>query len=256
MTIVEEIQKWLDAIEENLQDKKKFEAGAMLLLRMNKNRYMYNFMLKTWKTAVSKQKLVYELKKHLTIKLSGVTLQQIEQMKPKVEAIGKELEAKKGSPIFKGKRKDHDRLPSEVQVIYKEVDNIRLKMRSLHEKLKMMRDAPPCDRHEYTLQLINLDKRYHELWQRYDEFVVTETVKEETYSAQAQTDVITVVSSCRSYISKNTKKLKALQGDPLRLSDYETLRKQMARRYEEAVKLGARFSEKYQNNLRELGVIE
>lgn len=257
MTIAQEIQVWLGKSEINLASNISFEAGARLLLRCNSNRYMYNSLIKSWRMPSSKRTLVVELQKHLKIQLSGVTLAQIQEMQPKVDAIGEEVAKTEKSPTFRGKRPDHDALPSNIQAIYKEVDNIRLKMRSLHERLKAMRNAPPCDRHEYTLQLIDLDKRYHEQWERYDHWK-PEQAKAETPSPvkheSEQQDTLAVVSSCRSYISKNLSKLELLKKDPTKLSDYEALRVEISRRYKTAVSLGAEFTPAYRTRLIELGI--
>ena len=257
MTIAQEIQVWLGKSEINLASNISFEAGARLLLRCNSNRYMYNSLIKSWRMPSSKRTLVVELQKHLKIQLSGVTLAQIQEMQPKVDAIGEEVAKTEKSPTFRGKRPDHEALPSNIQAIYKEVDNIRLKMRSLHERLKAMRNAPPCDRHEYTLQLIDLDKRYHEQWERYDHWK-PDTAKAETPSpdnpVSEPQDTLAVVSSCRSYISKNLSKLELLKKDPTKLSDYESLKMEISRRYKTAVSIGAEFKDAYRARLKELGI--
>lgn len=261
MTIAQEIQVWLGKSEINLASNISFEAGARLLLRCNSNRYMYNSLIKSWRMPSSKRTLVVELQKHLKIQLSGVTLAQIQEMQPKVDAIGEEVAKNEKSPTFRGKRPDHDALPSNIQAIYKEVDNIRLKMRSLHERLKAMRNAPPCDRHEYTLQLIDLDKRYHEQWERYDHWKPEPDKCNPADPSPVQTvtdtqDTLAVVSSCRSYISKNLSKLELLKKDPTKLSDYESLRVEISRRYKTAVSLGAEFTPVYRARLNELGIDE
>lgn len=257
MTTAQEIQVWLGKSEINLASNISFEAGARLLLRCNSNRYMYNSLIKSWRMPSSKRTLVVELQKHLKIQLSGVTLAQIQEMQPKVDAIGEEVAKDEKSPTFRGKRPDHEALPSNIQAIYKEVDNIRLKMRSLHERLKAMRNAPPCDRHEYTLQLIDLDKRYHEQWERYDHWK-PEQAKAETPSPvkpeSEPQDTLAVVSSCRSYISKNLSKLELLKKDPTKLSDYEALRVEISHRYKTASSMGAEFTPAYRARLNELGI--
>lgn len=259
MTLAEKIQNWLDSSDQNTANQLSFANGALMLLQCNSNRYMYNSLLKSWRMPSSKRTLVVELRKHLRILLSGVTTAQIVQMQPKVDAIGEELEKTETSPSFRGKRPDHDALPSDIQAIYKEVDNIRMKMRSLHERLKSMRNAAPCDRHEYTLQLIDLDKRYHKQWERYDTWKPEDTKTDAVPSSIVQSvtepqDAISTVSSCRSYISKNLSKLEELSKDPIRLSDYESLRMEITRRYKTAVSLGAEFKESYRQKLLSLGV--
>ena len=259
MTTAQEIQVWLGKSEINLASNISFEAGARLLLRCNSNRYMYNSLIKSWRMPSSKRTLVVELQKHLKIQLSGVTLAQIQEMQPKVDAIGEEVAKDEKSPRFRGKRPDHEALPSNIQAIYKEVDNIRLKMRSLHERLKAMRNAPPCDRHEYTLQLIDLDKRYHEQWERYDHWKPEPDKINPADPSPIQTvtdtqDKLAVVSSCRSYISKNLSKLELLKKDPTKLSDYEALRVEISHRYKTAVSMGAEFTPAYRARLNELGI--
>lgn len=162
-------------------------AGAELLLRLNRNRILYNNILRN--PARLADKLEYELKKHLQIRLDGLTLQEVSEMNQKViPAAAATLAAGEpgktapdgGKPnaLYHGKRPDHDQLPEEIRAIYDQGGEIYQRIRDTYNTLMQMADAEPCDRYEYLKILGDLDRRYREGWERYDHYTAPETTAE------------------------------------------------------------------------------
>ena len=168
-------------------------AGAELLLRLNRNRILYNNILRN--PARLANKLEYELKKHLQIRLDGLTLQEVSEMNQKVipAAAATLPAAEPGKPepnggkphaLYHGKRPDHDQLPEEIRAIYDQGGELYQRIRDTYNTLMQMADAEPCDRYEYLKILGDLDRRYREGWERYDHYtapaVPTEAKQPET----------------------------------------------------------------------------
>lgn len=168
----QKIQDWLNTppMERDIA------AGATMLLQLNRNRVLYtNIMNRPERFA---DKLEYELRKHLQIRLDGMTLADVVKMErevmPRVErtlkdapVISTDAELPKGT-IARGKRPDHDKLPAEIQALWDgNIENYH-KVRDLHHRLKEMEAAPPCDRYEYLKLLDEADRRYRENLARYD----------------------------------------------------------------------------------------
>lgn len=267
--ITDEIRAWLD-MPDNVTVEKKFRQGTMLLLQLTGNKYQVNYLNKGWNSNVQKSKLIYELNKHLRIKLSGITLRQIQEMQPEVERIGKEIYVETvpaetpnyenpsvaPSKPIRGKRPDHDLLPPEIQALYVETHKLLQKERSLHERLKLMSDAKPCDRHEYVTMLINLDKRRIEDWKKYDNYVIGQDTKVSA-PVQAAPNVAvdaTSIGTIRTFLSRNIDKAINLKDDEMHIVDYTKLLAELQSKYETATALGAKFSNKTIKNLQEAGV--
>lgn len=162
-------------------------AGAELLLRLNRNRILYNNILRNPERLADK--LEYELKKHLQIRLDGLTLQEVSEMNQKViPAAAATLAAGEpgktapngGKPhaLYHGKRPDHDQLPEEIRAIYDQGGELYQRIRDTYNTLMQMADAEPCDRYEYLKILGDLDRRYREGWERYDHYTAPEVPTE------------------------------------------------------------------------------
>ena len=74
-----------------------------------------------------------------------------------------------------GKRADHDSLPIEIQALYVENGNIIHKMRELHMRLRSLSvenaTCPDSERYPFLKELIRLDKKLHENWDKYDHYI-------------------------------------------------------------------------------------
>ena len=274
--ITDKIRAWLD-MPDNVTKEQNFREGTLLLLQLSGNKYQVNYLNKGWKSNVQKSKLIYELNKHLRIKLSGITLQQIKEMQPEVERIGRDIAGETTSMAptnmaeessthkpMRGKRPDHDQLPPEIQALYVETNKLLQKERSLHERLKLMNDAKPCDRHEFVTMLINLDKRRIEDWKQYDNYVIGQEAKDvsgkEPKTPSTSQSVnnaaidATSIGTIRTFLSRNIDKAIQLKSDELQIVAYTKLLAELQSKYETATALGAKFSDKTIKNLQEAGV--
>lgn len=246
--LTQDIRLWLDSP----QEQRSLEQGAEMLLRLNRNRYMNAQILRRANFA----KLEYELRKHLRIRLEGLTAREVALMEqnhlPRISTmldaqpiINADADYNAGN--FSGRREDHDELPKDIQDLYERNGEIYFKMKQIYETLKGMEDATPCDRHEYLLQLIELDKEYRENWNAYDTWsaVAAGSAKD---AAQAPTP--NQLQAARKYLSENKPKLAEAEGDAA-----EKLRSKMQQRVQLLVTAGQSFDPDYKSELESLGLV-
>jgi beta-phosphoglucomutase-like phosphatase (HAD superfamily) len=78
----------------------------------------------------------------------------------------------------KGKREDHDQLPEDIQALYVENLSLLQQMRELHLQLRNLSldnvTCPDSERYPFLKELINLDKRMHANWDKYDHYILTD----------------------------------------------------------------------------------
>lgn len=246
--LTNDIQQWLNSP----QEQRSLEQGAEMLLRLNRNRYMNAQILRRANFA----KLEYELRKHLKIRLEGLTTREVDLMEqnhlPRISAMLEaqpviDADADHNAGNFSGRREDHDELPEDIQAIYERNGEIYFKMKQIFETLKGMENATPCDRHEYLLQLIELDKEYRENWNAYDTWsaVAAGSAKD---AAQAPTP--NQLQAARKYLSENKPKLAEAEGDAA-----DTLRSKMQQRVQLLVTAGQSFDPDYKSELETLGLV-
>lgn len=240
------------------RDERDYERGALLLLQLNRNRFMHARLLrrKNW------DKLEYELKKHLNIRLEGLTTREVQEMeKRELPRIRLSMEARR--PIlstdkdftggtYKGRREDHDNLPAEVQALYERNADLYFKMKQTFETLKTMEDQTACDRHELLTILVGLDKEYRQNWNAYDTFGnEAADPASETGEAEAQTTATPQqVNAARKYLSQNKTKVATLEGEAA-----ETLLAKMQQRVNLLLSAGQTFAKEQQEELAALGLI-
>lgn len=249
-----ELQQYLSSP----RDERDYERGALLLLQLNRNRFMHARLLrrKNW------DKLEYELKKHLNIRLEGLTTREVQEMeKRELPRIRLSMEARR--PIlstdkdftggtYKGRREDHDNLPAEVQALYERNADLYFKMKQTFETLKTMEDQTACDRHELLTILVGLDKEYRQNWNAYDTFGnEAADPASETGEAEAQTTATPQqVNAARKYLSQNKTKVATLEGEAA-----ETLLAKMQQRVNLLLSAGQTFAKEQQEELAALGLI-
>ena len=241
----QQLQAWLDTPS----DSRDLATGAELLLRLNKNRWMHQMILKKRNFT----KLEYELKKYLRIRLEGLTKREVVAMEQTVLPLAIES-INAGAPVistddempegnYRGKRPDHDTLPQELQELYERNGDIYFKIKQLFETLQQMENDTPCDRHEYLKQLDELDKTYRQNWETYDTWsaVTSGPVQPVTDAPTAQQ-----LQAARKYVSSNKKKLEET-GD-------KALREKIQQRIDLLLSADQGFDEDYQKELEELGL--
>ena len=241
----QQLQAWLDTPS----DSRDLATGAELLLRLNKNQYLHNMILRKRNFT----KLEYELRKYLNIRLKGLTKREVVAMEQAVIPLAKaSLDA--GVPVistedempegnYRGKRPDHDTLPQNLQDLYERNGEIYFKIKQLFETLQQMENDTPCDRHEFLKQLDELDKTYRQNWETYDTWsaVTSGPVQPVTDAPTAQQ-----LQAARKYVSSNKKKLEET-GD-------KALREKIQQRIDLLLSADQGFDEDYQKELEELGL--
>ena len=174
--LTQEITDWLNTPKAD----RDIVAGATMLLKLNSNRFLYaNILRRPDKFA---DKLEYELRKHLHIRLDGMTNADVVRLEAKVIPQAKKTLATPPAVVStdaelpeaktaRGRRDDHERLPAQVQALWD--DNFRLyaQIKDLFERLKQMEKAQPCDRYEYLKILDETDKKYRRNLELYDNYV-------------------------------------------------------------------------------------
>lgn len=249
--ITKEIQDWLASTNPDIP------AGATLLLRLDGNRFLYRNIIAS--PAKMLPKLTYELRKHLMIRLDGLTTAQVAALDKEVEQMPIP-EKVNDSPLY-GKRTDHDSLPPKVQEWFSEAHALLLDMRSIHEKLKLMKSEKPCDRYPWLKEMVAKHRRRRQLFALYDNYdPTTEEVDQEQTEAKDgggdgdEKSVATrKVIAARTYISQGKARLAALisQGRDDEAAD---LRNKLATRLALLAKVGSPVGQAVTEELEALGV--
>lgn len=252
-----DIQRWLDTPA----SERDIEVGATLLLKLNRNRILYNNVMRKPQKFLGK--LEYELKKHLRIRLDGFTLREVALMEQQViPAVTKvladgapieptgEVAADGQQPKYVGKRGDHDTLPEDVQALYVRNGEVWGKIKETYETLKQMEKSPACDRYEHLKVLTELEAEYRANWERYDHYDAANNVAADGSGKEISAADVT---AARKYLSTNKSKLAALaeKGDE---DKFLALKDKMQQRIATILTSGGTFDAEYQQSLEELGL--
>ncbi len=235
--LTKQIQDWLDAPE----SERLTSVGAELMLRLNRNRVLYQNIMR--RPDKMKAKLVYELKKHLRIRLDKKTIEDVATMSRKLMPAAQELLATHEQAEHSGKRSDHDTLPDDIRTLYDKNGAIYDKIKQTYNELLSMEDSAPCDRYEQLCVLADLDAKYRANWKLYDTFS-PDTVPSEN-GEQSPADVAKSVSAARKYISENLKKLCETEN----IDDRGELHAKIQQRIDHILSTGATFADKYRQKL-------
>ena len=232
-------------VEEWLSKKKHTEAeladGAMMVLQCNRNRAMYNTMMR--KPSHYEEKMVYELKKHLVYLQNDMNLEDVKNMEKQIlpvitkaiadteAAADKEAEPDNPVPedsflpapalsseepyeqtdaiVARGKRTDHDTLPEAIRAIWDKNAERYKKIKQAHETCKTLTAA--CDRYEFTKAIAELWADYKKDFDTYDHYVLLpvndEAGKDKTEEMQLSAEDLRQINAARPYISNNLPKL-------------------------------------------------
>ena len=188
--LTQQLQQWLEAKAED----RDIATGAMLLRKLVRNLiFAANFERNPQRHMKMAE---YQLSKFLPMRLAQVTHEDVQRMTKKVASINadhqldKPLPGAKNTPEKKriektvafrvGKRPDHDLLPEEIQAYYAENLSVMQNMRACHAQLVILSSqekqsvCPDGDRYPFVKEIIALDERYRQNWQRYDEYPAQE----------------------------------------------------------------------------------
>ncbi|MDR2913418.1 MAG: hypothetical protein LBV74_01050 [Tannerella sp.] len=259
--LLEQIKKVLDTPD----DKLDIASAAALLLKFSKNRILNENIIRRQNVG----KLKYELRKYYDYHASEALRKEVATIETDAKIIVEEtlpaLEQKEQGPL-NGLRPDHDRLPEEIKALAIENRNDYPRMRKLHEQLKLLANARPCDRYPLLQELKKLDSKVRENWDAYDAFIIPPVnsdeqqgndgeaaqINEEEASPSAPVDA-KKISAARKYLSDNKPKLATLKAQEDQTA-YIALRDKMQERLSLLIQADAGISEEYLAELKAIGV--
>lgn len=261
------MQAWLSAPAEG----RDIREGAEMLLRLTRNRILHANILRRPDKMASK--LEYELKKHLRIRLDGLTRRDVALMEREVMPRAEELlaaggppdaegglpeissEADQPAPVHEGRRADHDALPEEIRRLWDDNAGIWFRIKQTYNTLLSMEHAAPCDRYDHLKMLDELDRRYRDNMARYDAYAGTAGAEmpDGGSGADAPAPTAAEVSAARKYLSTNRAKLEAAvaEGDDDKAGK---IRETMQQRVDTVLRAGESFKQDYRDALAALGL--
>lgn len=248
--LTQQLRDWLETAPE-LRD---IRAGAELMLRLNRNRALYNSVLA--KPDKYTPKLEYELRKYLRMRLDGMTSDRVAAMEaevmPAVEKIVKEAAVTTSAELpeaktARGKRADHDSLPDGVKALWDRNSERMRKIVLLFNELKAMSDSQPCDRYERLKLMVEAEAAYRADMARYDAWRpgMPEQAPEPEQAAVVTPD------NARKSVSRQLKAMAASKpGEPA----YEAALERLRAYVDIVISDGGTFSAKTVAALKEAGI--
>lgn len=255
------MQAYLDAKPED----RNVIDGATMLLALNRNRIFFQNVVR--KPERFADKVEYELKKHLAIRLDRKTIADVATMN-KVVIPAAQATIAEGAPVIstdndlpaegtvaRGKRSEHEQLPDEIKALWDECTPLWFKIKELFELLKGMENSPACDRFEYLQQLDECDKKYRANMQAYDAYVTgsSTTMNNSPKVEENPADITKKVNAARKYLSDNKKKLVDLKSSDEK--KYTLLLAKVQERYEYLISTGNAVDAEQVNELVDLGLL-
>ena len=221
--LTDDMVKWLRSEHESDE---MILKGAVMLLRVNRNRGLYERIVRQPKRGL--KKLEYELRKHVNMRLDGYTIEDVEKLDseitPQIEAaISSEKidddadtgdapsgeETSNAATVITGKRPDHDQLPEEIQAIWVKNAERWHKIKETYNLLLTLN--APCDRYEYLKLLKDAWYNYKADMARYDDFRGTmDEMVTVVKGGQLTEDDQRDIDVAQSYISRNLPVLQEL----------------------------------------------
>jgi len=263
------------------ENERVIAEGAMLLLRLDRNKARYDSYIRNRNIPIYRQGLFARLEHHLKIRLDGLTVEEVARMEPVADEAAKAVEQaavvnEAGEVIdHRGKRADHDRLPEKAQLQYRENLAIMNRMRRLRAEIDIKRQqgAMPCDLYELLKQLLDLDAQRLKNWADYDAAVPVPPAEGEPAKPDAGTaasesaettpadaaegnaaDAAKEMGSARTYISRNLAGLEDLARDETKQVEFATKKEAMQKRYARLVELGGNVKDETVARLNALGI--
>ena len=213
--VTQAVQDWLNTPVEQ----RDLRTGADLMLSLNRNRALYNSVLS--RPAKFMDKMVYELRKYLRIRLDNMAVADVIRMEERVMPAAKEIVTKLAvisaddeigeGVIARGKRADHDSLPQDIRALWDRNITLSRQIVLLFNELKAMADCQPCDRYEKLVILDKADKEYRANFARYDNFKLDESALMNDHTPQIEPilDPEKARANARKNLSKYIKKLES-----------------------------------------------
>lgn len=223
----EEIARWLDSEHTS---KKQIEAGAMLLLKLNRDQGMFQRIMRRPDREV--KFLEYKLRRFLRLRQDGQTIRDVisldKEITPEIAAAvmsnSEESDVDKlpvvdpaihdgdtGCVVHKGMRPDHDKLPENIKAIWPANAERWKKIKEAFEACKSLTE--PCDRYEYLKVLKETWYKYKQEMARYDDYRLTDDKGSDGTTEQTPTltpEQEKELGNADSYISKNLPQMQQL----------------------------------------------
>lgn len=226
--------------------------GAQLLLSLNRNRALYNSIMR--KPRLLASKLEYELRKYLRIRLHDASVSDLKKVEaevmPRVSAlvtdapvISVDQELPQAS-VARGRRQDHDSLPDSIRALW-DTNAVRYrKIVLLFNELKAMSDSMPCDRLEKLLILDETEAAYRKDMAAYDAYDATAPAPVEEAPEVSTEDA---VIAARKNVSKYRK---ALASTPRGSEKYYSLVRRLEGAVAVVIQSGGSFTPSVLDDLR------
>lgn len=238
------IQAWLDTPPAE----RSLEVGAILMLQSNRNRTLHQNVVRRENFA----KIEYELIKYMGDKYKKCDAPTVEKLEEELTIV-----ATTQKEESTGKREDHDALPHEIQAIYSRNSEVYARMRSLHERLKVLsgNGFTPCDRFPHLKELLALDTELRLNWDKYDNYVIgSETKKAEKKLTTGSPLDVQRIGANRVYLTRASKEIpeKILAG---KTKSAENQLAEAQIRYDELIADGQQIDEATAEKLKAVGVV-
>lgn len=220
--LTESLQRWLDTPD----PQKDIRAGADMMLSLNRNRALYNSILKH--PAKFLPKLIYELRKYLKIRLANMTSADVARMQqdvlPRVEAIVSQPPVITPDDEFPsaskahGRRADHNTLPPEIRNLWDSNLTRYRKIQLLYNECKAMTYShTPCDLFTQLSTLDAAEREYRKNLELYDSYIPGTPLPADVVATMAASEVVTdnsrTIGNARKTLSKYRAKLSRMAAD-------------------------------------------
>ena len=221
-------------------------AGAMLMLQANRNKILYQNMIRK----PNAEKIEYEIQKYVKANTTpgmedAIEVKNITEMDRQVYELQKQKQRD-------GERIDHHSLPENIKSLVEQNIALYHEMRSLHEKLKLLSgdNYSPEQREPIILELLEKNEKVRENWNAYDSFdnkkIVEDKKEDEPLTVQD-------VQKHRTYLSRASEEVPA----KIAAGKTEQADKQKAeaqRRFDILVKGGQKFDADLLDKLKSIGI--
>ena len=274
----EQIARWLEG-EHSTQE--QIEAGAQLLLSLNRDGAMYQRIMRCPQREL--KFLEYKLRRFLQLRQDGQTIKDVIRLNDEIIPVLKTVTDKEPLPVEgqavilpveepvgsdqyvrKGIRPDHDKLPASIQAIWPANAERWKKIKEAYETCKQLTE--PCDRYEYLKVLKETWYKYKQEMARYDDYRLTADGGSEGEGAADQTPALTPeqekeLKNADSYISKNMPQLQQLvsaskeeEFNEEQIKSLENLRQRIQQRVDVLLKYGRTLTEERSEQLKQCDI--
>ena len=269
----EQIARWLEG-EHSTQE--QIEAGAQLLLSLNRDGAMYQRIMRRPQREL--KFLEYKLQRFLRLRQDGQTIKDVIRLNDEIIPVLKTVTDKEPLPVEgqavilpveepvgsdqyvrMGIRPVHDKLPASIQAIWPANAERWKKIKEAYETCKQLTE--PCDRYEYLKVLKETWYKYKQEMARYDDYRLTDDGGSEGEGAADQTPALTPeqekeLKNADSYISKNMPQLQQLvsaskeeEFNEEQIKSLESLRQRIQQRVDVLLKYGRTLTEERSEQL-------